>query len=53
VGFKKLPDDKTLYKTIQKTPNAEIQKGNFSVLCNPLVPFNSIFRGQPFFPSEE
>jgi hypothetical protein len=45
VGFQKLPTYNTLNKIIQKTPNAEIPKGNFSLLRNPLVLFNRIFRG--------
>jgi hypothetical protein len=35
---------KILYRTIWKTPNAEIPKMNFSLLSNPLVLFNRIFR---------
>jgi hypothetical protein len=35
----------TLYKIIWNTPNAEIPKNNFSLLHNPLVLFNKVFRG--------
>jgi hypothetical protein len=45
VGFQKLPNYNALNKIIQKTPNTEIPKGNFSLLRNPLVLFNRIFRG--------
>jgi hypothetical protein len=44
-GFQKLPTYNTLNKIIQKTPNAEIPKGNFSLLKNPVVLYNRIFRG--------
>jgi phage/plasmid-associated DNA primase len=42
---KKLPTYKTVYRIIQKTPNAEIPKWNFPLLSNPLVLFHRIFRG--------
>jgi hypothetical protein len=44
-AYKKLLTYKTLYRIIWKTPNAEIPKRNLSLLSNPLVLFNRIFRG--------
>jgi hypothetical protein len=45
VGLQEAPHLQDLYRIIWNTPNTAIPKRNFSLLSNPLVLFNRIFRG--------
>lgn len=44
VGFKRMPNYKTLHKIIYKTVSAKIPKRNLSLLIKPLVLFKRVFR---------
>jgi hypothetical protein len=48
-AYKKLSTYKTPYRIIWNTINAGIPKRNFSLLSNPLVLFNRIFKGVAFY----
>jgi len=49
VGLQEAPHlQDFIQRIIWNTPNAEIPKRNFSLLSNPLVLFNRIFRGVAF-----